>query len=607
MSFIIVSFEGAGRDGSPLFHSKKFDIPKIPRAWAKEVVLHKSESIMKQEQKEMQYKGLSMAIEQKEASEDGRLHIKAYALAFDNVDSYGDVIVPTACDAFLKGENAERMKLCYQHDKNEVIGIITDKGVDAIGMWIEADILPTTTGKDVQTLLKAGAINEFSIGYWADEYHYEKREGYQYDVRVLDAITVIEVSPVTRAANPKAVITDMKNEQEEKTLNKNTQEMEDIKKQLNELEQKAASAEQRVAEKEQEIKTAMENINNLDESVKAQQAVIESMQAKMAEKKEMTFGEALKAALVENKDKIEKMFAEKAGGSSVRMEVKATAAGVGASAYGTVVDPVVGSAPHVTRAFLAAFGEEVVNGDKAAWLDGEFTNAADYVDELTTAADSDATANEVIRQFGKIATRLLLSSELKDWMTEIANWAQSEAVEFINDKVDSEVWNGAGADTSAATKKKIYGLKSQATAFAKVATYASATIGDVVLDAVAQAKKNGFAANVAIVSFGTEAALKGIKDNNGNYIYNQLTGMFGPVRVLPSAVVGDTEMLVADSRCARILRRPSVEVEITRDADLDGWKVNVRKSAQTKVKAAHKKGLIYVADTTAAITAITKA
>jgi HK97 family phage major capsid protein len=126
------------------------------------------------------------------------------------------------------------------------------------------------------------------------------------------------------------------------------------------------------------------------------------------------------------------------------------------------------------------------------------------------------------------------------------------------------------------------------------------------MDAVAQAKKNGYAANVAIVSFETEAELKGIKDKNGNYIYNQITGMFGQVRVLPSAAIGKDEMLIADSRCARVLRRPSIEVEITRDADLDGWKVNLRKSAQTKVKTAHKKGLIYVADKGAAVTAISK-
>lgn len=570
----------------------------------------------KENMNEIQYKASVASIERKEAGEDGVLHIKAYALAFGNVDSWGDIIAPGACDKFLASEDFKRMALCYQHNISEVVGVITDAGVDEKGMWIEADVLPTTTGKDVQTLIKAGAVKEFSIGYYATEYHFEKVDGYAYDIRVLDAITIVEVSPVTRAANPEAVLIDAKNEgaeaeeknevqddaPEAKEENSNhliSEEMENMEmKQALETAQAELKATRETAEKQ------AQEINNLDASIKAQQEVINDLKASIKEKKEMTFADAVKAALEENKDKIEKMFEEKRGGSSVRMEVKLGAAGVGASAYGTAVDTLVGSQPHTARAFLTAFGEEVVAGDKAAWLDGSYTNNADYVEELAAATDSEANASEVIRQFGKIATRLLLSSELNDWMGEIYNWAQNEAVEFINDKVDSEVWNGAGNDSSA--KRKIYGLKGQSTAFAKVGSYADATVGDVILDAVAQAKKNGFVANVAIVSFGTEAELKGLKDSNGNYIYNQLTGVFGPVRIFPSTAVGEGEILVADSRCAKVLRRPSIEVEITRDADLDGWKVNVRKSAQTKVKTGHKGGLIYVADKTAAVTAITK-
>ena len=565
---------------------------------------------------EIQYKSGLACIEQKEAGEDGVLHIKAYALAFGNVDSWGDIIAPGACDKFLASEDFKRMALCYQHNISEVVGVITDAGVDEKGMWIEADVLPTTTGKDVQTLIKAGAIKEFSIGYYATEYHFEKVDGYAYDIRVLDAITIVEVSPVTRAANPQAVLLDAKNEGAEQTAEVKDEVQEDapeIKEEnhLNSENMENMEMKQALETAQAELKATRETaekqaqeINNLDASIKAQQEVINDLKASIKEKKEMTFADAVKAALEENRDKIEKMFEEKRGGSSVRMEVKLGAAGVGASAYGTAVDTLVGSQPHTARAFLTAFGEEVVAGDKAAWLDGSYTNNADYVEELAAATDSEANASEVIRQFGKIATRLLLSSELNDWMGEIYNWAQNEAVEFINDKVDSEVWNGAGNDSSA--KRKIYGLKGQSTAFDKVGSYADATVGDVILDAVAQAKKNGFVANVAIVSFGTEAELKGLKDSNGNYIYNQLTGVFGPVRIFPSTAVGEGEILVADSRCAKVLRRPSIEVEITRDADLDGWKVNVRKSAQTKVKTGHKGGLIYVADKTAAVTAITK-
>ena len=565
----------------------------------------------------MQSKVSLANIEYKSAEDNSdTLHIRAYALAFNNVDSYGDVILPTALDNFIKSEDFNRMHLCYQHKRDIVIGVIKEAGIDEKGMWIEADILPTTDGKDVQMLIKAGAVREFSIGYWVNKCRYDRREGYNYEIRVLEDIGIIEVSPVTFAANPEAVLIDAKNEErevEEKTIKNQDMENKELemKQAFESAQNEIKAAKEAVSSMTAELKSANDTINeqknqinNLDESVKAQQAVIESMQKMMKENKTMTFGDAIKAALVENKDKIEKMFAEKQAGSSIRFEVKA---GVTAStqAYGTVVDPVVGTAPHAARAFLALFGEEVVAGDKAAWLDGEYTDNADYVEELTAAQDSNATTDEVIRQFGKIATRLLVPSEVQDWMNVVAQWATNEAQEFINDKVEAEVYNGAGNDTNA--KKKVYGIKGQATAFSKLASYENANVADVIADAVAQAKKGGFIANGAIVSFGTEAELKGIKDKNGTPIYNQYTGMLGSIRILPSAVVGENEIFVADSRCAKVLRRPSVEIEITRDADLDGWKVNVRKAVQTKVKKAHKKGIIYVADKNTAISAINKA
>ena len=168
---------------------------------------------------ELLKKSILKDIEVKEAGQDGKMHIKAYACVFGNVDSWGDIIEPTACDEFLKGENAERLRsLCWQHSMSEVIGVITDKGVDAIGMWIEADIIDTEAGKDVMKLIKAGAIKELSIGYYADAYRYEKREGYDYEIRILSAITVAEVSLVTRAANPKAILLDAKSEDFKKHL-----------------------------------------------------------------------------------------------------------------------------------------------------------------------------------------------------------------------------------------------------------------------------------------------------------------------------------------------------------------------------------------------------
>ena len=185
--------------------------------------------------KEIQHKTTLHAIEVKASEGDSKtLHIKAYACVFGNVDSWGDIIEPGACDKFLSGEEAARIKLCYQHDFHEVIGVITDKGVDAIGMWIEADILDTTTGLDVQKLIKAGAISEFSIRYYADKYRYEKREGYDYELRILEEITIVEVSPVTRAANPKAILLDAKSEDVKRTLEAlGNEEFEALRKSIN--------------------------------------------------------------------------------------------------------------------------------------------------------------------------------------------------------------------------------------------------------------------------------------------------------------------------------------------------------------------------------------
>lgn len=158
----------------------------------------------------LKYKTAVGKVEIKSDTEDGKLHIRAYACAFNNIDSYEDAIAPNACDKWLASDEAGRTALCYQHDMSDVIGVITDKGVDTYGLWFEADILPTSSGKDVQVLMRAGAIKEFSIGYYTVNAHYDVRD--EKEIRVLDEIRIAEISPVTRAANPKAVLVDMKSE-----------------------------------------------------------------------------------------------------------------------------------------------------------------------------------------------------------------------------------------------------------------------------------------------------------------------------------------------------------------------------------------------------------
>ena len=64
--------------------------------------------------RQMERKANMAVLEWKEDGEKSDiLHIKAYALAFGNVDSWGDIIAHGAVDAFLASENKDRMALCY--------------------------------------------------------------------------------------------------------------------------------------------------------------------------------------------------------------------------------------------------------------------------------------------------------------------------------------------------------------------------------------------------------------------------------------------------------------------------------------------------------------
>lgn len=563
-------------------------------------------------------------LEVKAEDEGGILHIKAYALAFGNVDSWGDIILPGAVDDFLKSTTADRMALCYQHDRHVVVGKITDKGVDDYGMWIEADILPTTEGKDVAILLKSGAIKEFSIGYRADKYHYEKREGFDYDIRILEAITVFEVSPVTIAANPSAILISAKADPAHATSqtinpNKHTPMTPEEIKAMQESIEKAATEKvaaelkakiDEIQAKQHTIDEQAASIDKLDQSVKEQQNTIDDLKKRLEEKARVTFMGAFTAAVEEHKADIEALLQSNSGSKKIefrfdRKDADITVAGdITRIAWGTNIDTSIAYARTPVNAFYESFAKETVDALFFNWLEGTFTDATAYVDELAAMADSEAKAEEKTRRLAKFGAHLLVSSEVTDFFTALYDWARGKAQEKIRAFADAEIFAGLGADTSDSTKKKVYGLKSQATAFSGIGTYEDATVADVMLDAEIQAKKEGYSLNIAFVSFADFANIRGLKNANGNYLYNEVTGMLGALRIVPSSQVSSNKMLLVDSSVVKIKERPTYELEIVRNAKLDGWDVYLRKSLQVLVKTPDKKGLIWVDSVSSAITAI---
>jgi len=571
---------------------------------------------------EIQTKTAAAKVEVKGEGEGGILHIKAYALAFGNIDSWGDIIMPGACDGFLAGPDADRMALCWQHDRATVIGKITDKGVDDYGMWIEADVLPTSAGNDAAILLKNGAVKEFSIGYRANKYHFEHKEGYDYDIRILEDITVVEVSPVTTAANPAAILISAKadpehNQESKQTINQTPSMTPEEIKEMQESIEKAAtekvtaeikSLQDKLTEAKSDTEAKEKEIENLDKSVKSLKAEIE----KLGKERVITdFKSAFRAALEEKKDVIKENFDAQKNNFSIDIEMKNVSdIGTGLvnpnNFLSVAVDPTIHAAAPVANAFIVAFGIRPRTANKLGWIEATAQNGADYVAELAAnTKKSDVSFAEKTRRFGKIAHTMRISTEFEDWFEQLYNYCVNEGVRMILNKLDQEIWSGLGADSGTGTSPdKIYGLKSQATAFSALGTYQDATIADVLFDAAAQIAKEGYNANVAFVTWADYASLRGIKDAAGNYIFDQARSQLGGLRIYPTGRLSAGEAFVADTTCVEIFAGHGYELEFIRNGVYDAYDVFFRRAAQTKVSTPNKKGLIYVASVTTAKGAI---
>lgn len=137
----------------------------------------------------------------------GENKFEGYASFFNNIDAYDDIIERGAFKKTI-AENKGRVKVLWQHDASEPIGIPEDMQEDDNGLYVKAKISMTDTGKKAMTLIRDGVITEMSIGYDVikDEY---KMMGNR-KVRMLKEVRLWEFSPVTFAANDKAKIMKMR-------------------------------------------------------------------------------------------------------------------------------------------------------------------------------------------------------------------------------------------------------------------------------------------------------------------------------------------------------------------------------------------------------------
>jgi HK97 family phage prohead protease len=152
----------------------------------------------------LEYKSVPFEVKAVTDAEDGGWEIAGLASTWwGEPDSYNDVVAP---GAFAESIASRQTKFFYEH--REPIGRQLELREDERGLYGRWSIVPTSAGTDAYKLAKAGVLDSLSIGYIADAV--EVRED---GVRVLQKVTLLEVSAVALPANQSAVITDVKREQ----------------------------------------------------------------------------------------------------------------------------------------------------------------------------------------------------------------------------------------------------------------------------------------------------------------------------------------------------------------------------------------------------------
>ncbi|ARE38459.1 prohead protease [Rhodovulum sp. P5] len=113
-------------------------------------------------------------LERKFCQPDGPLalregaQIQGYASLFGAVDGGGDVVQSGAYAACLRQMSADgrRVKMLWQHDPAEPIGIWDEVREDERGLFVKGRILTDVArGREAAALVTAGAIDGLSIGY----------------------------------------------------------------------------------------------------------------------------------------------------------------------------------------------------------------------------------------------------------------------------------------------------------------------------------------------------------------------------------------------------------------------------------------------------------
>lgn len=129
--------------------------------------------------------------------------VEGYACLFNVTDLGRDMVLPGAFAGSLMRLGTGGVRMLYQHDPAEPIGVWTHMAEDARGLYVRGRLSPRVArARECAALVEEGALDGLSIGFKAVEAHTDPRSR----VRRLSRIDLWEVSIVTFPMQPGARI-----------------------------------------------------------------------------------------------------------------------------------------------------------------------------------------------------------------------------------------------------------------------------------------------------------------------------------------------------------------------------------------------------------------
>jgi len=368
-----------------------------------------------------------------------------------------------------------------------------------------------------------------------------------------------------------------------------------------------------------------DDIEKLDKALNDLNAKMEKLDKGISKK--MTFEEAIKEVF--ERPEVKAAIESKSFKDGLSLELKvATSDVTGGTASVSLIDNEKIFAVSRPLAFVGQLPTAQVgtNKNRVVWIEGAYTSNAGYVGEGAAQAKADtAPAVEKSRAMAKASAKIKVTAEMFEDYSYIASEIQSEMMNYGLLFLDNEIYGGDGNDST--QPNHVYGLKSQGTAFSAAKSgrvgnkgVVAPNLGDLadamkvqarVIDAANPTKKAGFVPNRIYINPVNASILRTTKSTDGQYIIRQMadgTSWMAGMQVVETQAVGATELLALDTNAVKLYFKRNPEIMIGRegtDLTQDLYTIVMFVRAQAVVKGDNKYGIIYCADTAAALTAIT--